>query len=237
MITRYYSIYHLPQNGEKVRDRKERSKEKNENPTTTTARTREAGDDFDRLPESESTDETGRRHRHGVREALVFKAGRQIGLTRRQCERWLEHQRNVMDWHFSDGGVMTCHNFRRSLRMWRVVDEVKREEREARKAEALARREIYAKKVASAGVCGGSRRRKEEELEKLRAEGEARQKAAEEARLREAIRAPDAWELCAEQCRNYDAEKCCCKAGCTIPPQLRSWPVPPKECVSFEFRV
>ena len=223
MITRYYSIYGTTQKHEKTRARKERSKEKKENPPPSSTRTREAGENFDELPESETFGETSGKHRHGVREALVFKAGKQIGLTRTQCERWLEYQRMVTDWHFSGGGEITCHNFRRSLRMWRVVDEVKREEREERKAEAQTRREIYEKKAT----------RGQNEIDRLRAEGEARQKAAEEKRIKELIQTPEAWLLCSEECENYDPANMRCTAGCPVPPQLRKWPIPPRECHAF----
>ena len=209
MITRYYSIYD-------TKERKESNKEKIEKTTTTTARKR------------------------GVDEADVFAAGEILGMKRAQCEEWLRYQREVTDWTFHNGNPVTVRNFRRSLRMWKIIDEMKAEERSDRLHATEAREEIYRCKKEEASrllksieANSTARRRREEERERIEKEGEARQKAAEEARLREAISAPDAWELRAEQCRNYDAEKCCCKAGCTIPPQLRSWPVPPMECKDY----
>ena len=201
MITRYYRT------GE-AKERKESTKEKKENTTTTPARER------------------------GVDEAVVFAAGEILGMTRKQCEEWLKYQRDVTDWTFQNGNPVTPKNFRRSLRMWREIDWLEMQKREERKAELMARRELYAKKVAREGAVSPFRKR-QDEIDKLRAEGEARQKAAEHAKLQKALNAPDAWELCAEQCGNYDAEKVCCKAGCKIPPQLRPWPMPPKECKDY----
>ena len=235
MITRYYSIYGTTQKNEKTRARKERSKEKKENPPPPPTRAREAGEIVDCSLEDMIICKIGHKHRVGVREPLVFKAGEQMGLTRRQCERWLEYQRMITNWHFSGGDRITCHNFRRSLRMWGEIDKQEAEKRQERKAEALARREIYAKKAAGAGN-GGYRSKREAELDRLRAEGEARVKAAEEKRLKEAIQAPEAWLLCSEECEHYDPANNRCTAGCHIPPQLRSWPIPPSECHSFAPR-
>ena len=193
-----------------TKERKERSKEKKENSSSSSARTR------------------------GVDEAIVFAAGEVLGMTRSQCEEWLKYENDVTDWTFPNGGKVTPSNFKRSLRMWGIFDEELREKRQERKAEALARREIYEKKVAKRGGYFSSGRKSQNEIDRLRSEGEARQKAAEEKRIKELIQTPEAWMLCSEECENYDPANIRCTAGCPIPPQLRKWPIPPRECHAFK---
>ena len=209
MITRYYSIYDTKEN-------EKRSKRVKENTTTTTARKR------------------------GVDEAEVFAAGELLGMTREQCEAWLKYQRKVTDWSFWNGNSVTIRNFRRSLRMWKIIDDQKSEERLERWQATQAREEIYRHKKEEASnllksieTNRAALRKREEDRERVQKEGEARQKAAEEKRLKEALAAPEAWLLCSEECEHYDSEKRCCSAGCHIPPQLRSWPIPPRECHAF----
>ena len=199
--------YYSPEN---QKENEKRSKRVKENSSSSSARTRE------------------------VEESLVFAAGEKIGLTRAQCEAWLKYQRDVTDWTFQDGDKVTVKNFKRSLRMWMAIDKLELVKREERKAEALARREIYERKVAKNGGYFSSGRKSQNDIDRLRAEGEARQKAAEEKRIKELIQTPEAWMLCSEECENYDPANIRCTAGCPIPPQLRKWPIPPRECHAFK---
>ena len=68
------------------------------------------------------------------------------------------------------------------------------------------------------------------------AEREAeKRKAAEKAKEAERVKAaakPGAWQLCRERCAF--AEVCGCAKKHLIPPQLRSYPIPPQDCKDYE---
>jgi len=41
------------------------------------------------------------------------------------------------------------------------------------------------------------------------------------------------WRLCAERCQHFDSKLCRCRAGGTVPPDLREHPTTPEECLRF----
>ena len=43
------------------------------------------------------------------------------------------------------------------------------------------------------------------------------------------------WDICAERCRHFDAEKLVCRASCKTPPKRQTPPIPPQKCAAFEW--
>ena len=102
-----------------------------------------------------------------------------VGLTCEQRKAWLKYMHEV-GWCFYDGKPVTPINCRRSMRMWRKVDE-RMAQRDCRKAGETASRNEYEVQ-------------KEREAAKRKAQAEN----------------PANWELCAERCGCYCKGECAC---------------------------
>lgn len=164
-----------------LKEEERRSKKEEESPTTTTAR---------------------------VREEVLREAARRIGMTDAEVRGWVGYMEEV-GWAFANGKPVDECNFRRSLRMWHVVEQSK----------------------AYAAPPGGRASSRAEEVRRLAEAGEARRVAQEEASRRALAREASAWVLCAERCAHCAGVLCA--RGMAIPPQLRARPVPPEECPRF----
>ena len=148
----------------------------------------------------------------GITPHVLTAAAEQIGMSFAEVNDWLKYMNDV-NWTFGSGAKISWRNFRRSLRMWHVVENHKR----------------YRHKTST-----GNQRGK---IDQLREDGLKRQRLAAQSRRESESVKPEAWELCRERCAMYnggDEARCgFCRAGYRTPPQLRERPCPPEECARF----
>ena len=142
-----------------------------------------------------------------------------VGLTCKQRKAWLKYMHEV-GWCLYDGKPVTPINCRRSMRMWRVVDE----------------------RMAAEAKSGG---RVSSETKAFQNEYEV-MKQREAARRVEMATKPENWELCEERCKNcivcdainkFTGEKFVvysCLKGYKVPPPVRERPIAPEECAGFD---
>ena len=128
------------------------------------------------------------------------------GMTQDEVVGWIEYMDSV-DYRFTDGKKVNRRNFRRSMRMYHMVENQLRSKQEAE-----------------------ARKAKENE----RVDYEALAKERAEAKRREKAKDPREWEMCKERCANC-LEGGGCPAF-RVPPQLREWPLNAEECPGFARR-
>ena len=141
----------------------------------------------------------------------VFAASKRIkGMTNQDARAWIEYMDEV-DYRFDDGKQVNRRNFRRSMRMFNIV--------QSRLAADEKRRRARKR---------GKRRDVSPDYEAI----DARKRAIEAKRREEASKADGAWDLCAERCTNCLGGKHC--PFYATPPQLREWPIAPEQCSMFK---
>lgn len=65
---------------------------------------------------------------HGFTTRLLVESAKRIGMSRLEVEAWLKFMDEV-DWTFTNGHPVSSINFRRSMRMWHVVEAEKHQKR------------------------------------------------------------------------------------------------------------
>ena len=140
----------------------------------------------------------------------VMRAAQKMNVSAAIAEAWLTYMENV-DWRHKDGSYVTSANFRRSLRAWH--------EKEGQ----LVRNKAHS--MTPQGL-----------KEKAARDNLRRKEEMEKRRLKADIQDPASWILCEERCANYRGN-CICAEGFSVPPQMRSWPVPPEQCSLFEEKL
>ena len=141
----------------------------------------------------------------------VYNAASAMGMPVEEANDWMDYM-DQLGWRFKDNTFVTVRNFRRSLRMWHIIEPSKRW-REGR---------------------GGRRDEKQTAAER----GEKRNREAKAAQRASAAQSEKAWELCAERCSCFtpsaDGKPFKCSCCFALPPNLRDVPCPPEECPGFK---
>jgi len=135
-------------------------------------------------------------------------------MTRVEAISWINYMDEV-DYRFSDGDRVNRRNFRRSLRMWHMM------QKRIEAHENHCRENRFGKSVAADIQCVAERN-----AERILREKERFNKAF--------FRTERAWSLCAERCANCEGVGCA--AGVQTPPAHRDEPYPPEDCPKFVER-
>lgn len=143
---------------------------------------------------------------------VVAASMRIKGMTKGEVKAWIEYMDEV-DYCFTTGRQINRRNFRRSMRMFHEMN----------KAKALAVSHFHKAKHWTPIGCDY------EEMERIKRNIEAK-------KLKDALAAPNAWELCDERCANFCADGCPKCKHWSIPPQLRERPIPPEQCPHFKAK-
>ena len=128
-----------------------------------------------------------------------------VGMSAQEVNEWQKYM-VACGWRFTTGVKVNCINFRRSLRMWHMIEEKMRKER-----------------MESAAVDNSSEAAMRLERSKLATLG---MKAKND---------PSLWALCRERCENSDTCGCKCGVKVPPDRQLPR-PHRPEECPHFKER-
>ena len=143
----------------------------------------------------------------------VYDTAERNGMSTEEANCWMDFMDEI-GWRFKDGTEVDKDTFARSLRMWHKVQPAI----EAKAISMLHKRQRRAPTGSDY-----------EEMDRIKRNIEAK-------KLKDALAAPNAWELCDERCANFCADGCPKCKHWSIPPQLRERPIPPEQCLHFKAK-